>query len=283
MKHAFALALGLAAIAAASPAEARRGSSATTQDLVFVAPTEWSDGAGKPLSLCILTETKSKFFVNFWISAESYALATRRCETDSFYDFDATAMADARAEGWLPVGLPKTPQLTLAQKAQGFWGWGIVAGFVLFGGLSKLGGFAARGKRRQALRQVDSFTERAAQVMGMAAAADGRLDKEEVATICSVLERITGTSYPAEVVVDIIRNAGDGSISADLSPLSRGMNADHRELLVKAALMVVASDGDISADESSFLSRLTTAMGLGQEQFNSIVDSTFAGQQAPAE
>ena len=283
MKTAILLALGLATFAAVQPAEARRGSSSTTQDLVFVAPTEWKDGAGAPLSLCMLTETRSKFFINFSRSAVSYALATQRCETDAFYDFDATAMANARAEGWLAPNLPETPHLSPVQIAGGYWGWGLVGGLVLFGGLSKLSGFATGRRRRQALGKVDSFTERAAQVMGMAAAADGRIDKQEVVTICSVLERITGTSYPPDAVLDIIRNTGDGSISADLSPLSRDMTADHRELLVKAALMVVASDGDISSEESSFLSRLTAAMGLGQDQFNAIVDSTFGGKSAPAE
>ena len=282
MKHLIFLTCAVATLLSATVAEARRGRSATTQELHLLAATDMTDNNGASLSLCLLTETESAMFINYWRSAETYALATNNCATESYYEVSAEQFALGQADGVFPADLPAEPQLTTAQMISGMWGLGALGAIVLFGVLGWLSKQIQASKRRKAVGQVDAFAARAAHVMGMAANADGVMDPGEVQTIQDVLRRITGTTYDLETIRGLIKNSAVMADDKEYVRLGKGMQSDHRELLVKAALMVVAADGDISPQESTFVSRLASGLGFAQPQVDAIIDNTF-GSANPAE
>ena len=126
------------------------------------------------------------------------------------------------------------------------------------------------------------FATRATQIMSMAANADGKTDAHEIDVIRDLLAQITGKQVPSHEIAQIVAAVSMPQTDAEYSRLGTGVTQDHRELLIKAALMVVAADGDISTGESHFMARLYDGLGMTQAGFDALVTATFS-EQRPAE
>lgn len=134
----------LSLVAVSVPAHARTAGLTSVEGLSFVAATDMEDSKGNPLSLCLLTDTQTSFFVNVGRAARGYVLAPHACATTTHYNFPASALVAAKAEGAVPAHVPAEPQLTLAQIIAGSWGIGLAGAFGCAFLMAVLGRFSRR-------------------------------------------------------------------------------------------------------------------------------------------
>lgn len=186
------------------------------------------------------------------------------------------------------LAAPKTqaqetiPAVNLAGIADSSWGWGLLISLLGITGMFSLFARRQSGLRAATAAEIDAFTERAAQVMSMAARVNGKIDSREIHAIRSILSRITGRIFPAPALADLVGDTVAVNSENDFVALGAGLCADDRERLVQAALMIVVEKGDVSFNASCFISKLSSALEIGQEQFNDIVDLAFGTEPTPA-
>lgn len=262
----------LLSVSFATDADARRRGS-TSEDLIFVSTTEAPGPDGSPLSLCILVEKQSAFFVPFWTSAEAWALAENRCETDSYLPVDEERLTAFQAMGVLPADLPTAPALTTAQTITGAWGLGLgaaVAGFAGMGALKK----SKRKKVRQA-EMGDASPEAIAilDVMCHTAKADGQIDQSEVVAIAAIAEQLTGTSFSLDRIAKMIELSEAELQLSDFKALTKNLSANGRVLAMKGALQVAASDGHLAGQEQAFIGGLAQALKMTGDEVAALLQS----------
>ena len=92
----------------------RRGGYATSEELLFVAPTQ-IENDGATISLCHLVKTNAVIIGNFWRSLEGYALAENGYMADSYYVLTDTQFEQFQSAGLITADIPQTPKLSVAQ------------------------------------------------------------------------------------------------------------------------------------------------------------------------
>ena len=260
----------LAASLSALPAEARRGGGSSSQKMLFVADTDIVID-GKPHTLCHLVEDSGVLFVPLFRTLEGYALAENRCEADSYYAMTAEDIAGAKADGLIPADVPDTPSLSLGQKAQGFWGWGIVVGFLGFAGAGALKTRQRRKEREGLMGDVPPAALAILDAMCHAAKSDGTIAPEEVTEIARIGEEMTGQSFDPARVRRMADLAEADPSDKDVKRLVKGLAPQEQELLMKAVLTVVASDGTLDGKEQQFVGKIARAMKMAGDKVNAIL------------
>lgn len=282
--HSAALAAALS-ICTATHADAGRGAS-TTEALVFVAPTEIPGPDGSNLSLCMLTETQSKLFINFWRSAEGYGLAENKCKTDSYFGMDAATLADAQAQGLIAASIPAEPKLTLSQMLNGMWGLGLLAGLLIFAGVGYLNKSRLKSARHAAMGGASPQALRVLDIMCHAAKADGAVDASEIAAIAQTAQQLTGEAFATEQVAQMIQLSEKDLSDGDFKALGKGLSEEGKRLALRGALMVVAADGAVAQSEQAFIGGLSRALGVDGTEvgriFEQLVGTNSSASAAPA-
>ena len=107
-----------------SAAQAKRagGFWGTSEQLSLVTETQITDNKDQPLSLCHLTEKTHIIFAGVWRSSKGYAMATNKCDADSYFPVSAEQLAMGKVLGDFPENLPEQPSMSRGDLISGFWG-----------------------------------------------------------------------------------------------------------------------------------------------------------------
>lgn len=267
--HVLAVAV-LAASLSAFPAEARRGGGSTSQKMLFVADTQ-IEIEGRAQSLCLLVEDSGVLFVPLFRTLEGYVLAENKCDDDSYYETNAEMLAAGQAQGLIPADVPAEASLSLVQKVQGFWGWGIILGFV---GLAGMGALKTRGRRKEREGLMGDAPPAAIAILDAmchAAKADGTIAPEEVAEIARIGGEMTGRSFSPTDVARMADLAEAAPSDKDFKRMIKGLMPQEQELMMKAVLTIVASDGQLDGKEQKFVGKLAGAMKMKADQVNALL------------
>lgn len=241
----------------------------TAEFLDFVAETDIPDQAtNRPLSLCALKEKVHVVFIPLWFSAEEYVLATDSCDTDSFYRLNPGAIANFKAEGVLPQGIPEEPTLSSVQKATPIiWAVVVVAG-IIFNHL-KDSKPVSRGGNTSA-SSMSRYEENVLEIACRAALADGVIEPREVATVCSVAQSMTSKQIPMQQARDMIDFIQQQPQPVDYTDFSTGMGAEERAQILRVAMMVIGKPGLAEGTGKAFVEKLATDLLIAPEQRDAI-------------
>ena len=274
IKPGLGLVTALAALIFATTAEARRGGGGTVEFMDHVA--EFSgpmlDNSGAQLSLCHLVEDMHVLYVPLYYTSKGYVLAPNRCDSDSYYDLNEGGLAEAQAQGLLPADIPAEPSINLARRVPT-----ILVGLFF---LALIGTFIRqkmnKDKRLAEMGAIPLVAQRVLDVACHAARVDGDTSEAEVAVIADITRQITGTAIEPERVRKMISLSVKSPQAAHFKAFVKGLDASQNEMLIRAALMVIAADGQIAKAEQNFLNQLASAAGITQQRFNEVL----AQQQA---
>ncbi len=263
------------------PAQARRGAS-ETQDLLFVASTDIVI-EGETFALCQLVTTSSKMFINFWRSVESYALATNNCVSNEYVALSAEDMAAGIEQGVFPADIPIEPKLSVSNMLSGMWGIGLGIGFLGFFGVQSMNTGRRRKDRHALMANANPAAVAILDAMCHAAKADGNIDDAEIADIIEIAREVTSEEFDAETVRRMIELAEDDVDEAACKKLIKPVAAEHRSLLMRAVLTVVAADGSLAGKEQQYVGNLMKAMKMSAEEVNTMLGEVVGGIASPAE
>lgn len=115
--------------------------------------------------------------------------------------------------------------------------------------------------------------------------ADGVVDPEEVAMIQRIYGQLSGREISEqEVHAEIATAQADGMpVAQFLAGSMAGMlNDGGKELVVRAAFMVAAADGDFADEEKQLLAEIGKALQMTSKEFNAAIDALLAGDESAA-
>ena len=113
------------------------------------------------------------------------------------------------------------------------------------------------------------------QVMVAMLVADGAVDDAEVETVRKIYGDLTGSELTEQVVRGEIAQAQSNpqDITHSLSQLSGGLNDEGKEMVVKAAFMVAAADGEFQEEEKALLASVGKSLGMSGAHLKGVLDS----------
>lgn len=126
----------------------------------------------------------------------------------------------------------------------------------------------------QALKQFDEAFHIAVEfVIVTMIAADSEIDPQEVDRAQQIVFEGTGIKIPADQIIASATEALDGRIPMDaaLRDISQHVNEHGKELLIRVALDIAASDGEIVESEIELIERMAIALGMSAAHLNGIV------------
>jgi tellurite resistance protein len=114
-------------------------------------------------------------------------------------------------------------------------------------------------------------------VMILTMTADGQLDDSEMQSIRNLYRQLTRTELTKdEIASEAARIQASGTSMRDtVRDVAPHLTADGKGLLIKAALIVAASDGVLKGEEQKRMVELAQAMDMPPEHFNSVVASVI--------
>tara|TARA_R110002073_G_scaffold50196_2_gene133055 strand:+ start:929 stop:1783 length:855 start_codon:yes stop_codon:yes gene_type:complete len=265
-----ALVLGLT-VMTATPAAARPSVPYGTQhNLDFVANMEGAGPGGQDAALCHYTVRSHLAFLGYWVRSKGYVMSTTGCEGNSFYNIDAQAFVAAQAAGILPADLPATPRLSAQQAMIGF-GWLILLGIA---GVFKVLQLLMRGRKRATPRSA--VAAKMLSAMCIVAKSDGHIDGEEEKAINFAYEKIMGKSLTSMEIRTALAKAPFVTDPRQLEDLGAGTRESDRQTIMRGALLVACSDGEIHDAEHRVIGHLAQALVIPAPQIMSMVRD-FAG------
>jgi tellurite resistance protein len=116
---------------------------------------------------------------------------------------------------------------------------------------------------RQAMRRM----------LVMMSLADGRVDPAEIDAIATILGKIEDREVPrTEIEQDIPRaRLANITIEQYCKQIAGYLNDSGRELVIKAAIMVAAADGNIDDSEWAALAKMASALNLSRAHFSGLI------------
>lgn len=256
-----------------------RGSYSTTQSMLFVTETKMTDADG-PLALCHLVTTRAVIFVNVWRTLEGYALASDNCQTDQYYEMNSADVIDAQAGGMIPDNVPTAPKLALGKLAEGFWGLGALAALLAVAGLKVLNVQRRASKRMAMVSDASPAAKAILDAMCHAAKADGYIAPSEVETIQSVATELTGENISLKMVHEMAKLAEEKVESKGFLRLAGGRTKLEQLDMMRAVLMVIASDGRLDGREKAFVGGLAQAMKMDGSTVSALLQEVVGGGAA---
>lgn len=267
------------AMTLALPAEAARRGGSEHQDLLFVSATEFSR-EGQPWALCQLTTTTSKFFINFWRSVDTYALAPNNCNATEYFSMSAEDIASAKAEGMIPASIPDEPKLSAMNMIQGMWGIGLGIGMIGFFGAQSFMSGKRRKERESLMGNVSPATMAILDAMCHAAKADGSISEDEVAQIAHAARELTGEEFDLATVRRIAELAETEVTEADCRRFIKPLADSQARVMMQGVLTVVAADGQLAGKEQEFVAKLMAAMKMQADDVNGILGEVMRGHSS---
>lgn len=101
-------------------------------------------------------------------------------------------------------------------------------------------------------------------ILALMVAADGRIREPEVATVCRIFQAVSGKSLTAEEVLAEIQDTGRNPMGAAryLARVMGYLNDYGKEQILRAAVLVSRSDGELHAREANVVRRLGGVLRL---------------------
>ena len=106
------------------------------------------------------------------------------------------------------------------------------------------------------------------------AAANGRVDSEEVDLICTVIESVTGSRLDPKEVESAARSAGGAQLHTAEQLLHRvepALSAEGKELVVKVAILVAGVDREFDDSEGAVVASIASSLGITSDHLRGIV------------
>ncbi|MFT6144752.1 MAG: putative tellurite resistance protein B-like protein [Myxococcota bacterium] len=103
--------------------------------------------------------------------------------------------------------------------------------------------------------------------------ADGVVEEKEIVAIQEVYAKLANGELPRDRIESEMHRArtDDTSLKDYLAEVASTLNDRGKELVVRAALMVAAADGDIAEEEMAMLVDLAKALEIPPSHFNTIL------------
>lgn len=103
--------------------------------------------------------------------------------------------------------------------------------------------------------------------------ADGVVEEEEIVAIQEVYAKLAGDDLDRDRIENEMHRARTDKTSLKdyLAQVASTLNDNGKELVVRAALMVAAADGDIADEEMAMLVELGNALEIPPSHFNTIL------------
>ncbi|MEM1272908.1 MAG: DUF533 domain-containing protein [Pseudomonadota bacterium] len=256
----------------------------TEQQMEFVTNTEIASSGSKPLALCHLYETNTLYSLGYWMRSNGYVLSDSSCDGQSYIDDPALIQASF-ANGAIPAGIPTSPGFSILQRAEGHAALGIGALIVLVVLVVRMGrsGMPRRKSRMEERMEVLGLPEgamfRFIDAMLHAANADGKAQPEEVEFIRAKATEVTQLDYTAEHIEWAVNHTDKLRSPRDFQRFGRGLTPEQARMVLRAALAVVAADGQMSRSERRFISQLTAGLMLDPQDVQRILGDRPGGMQ----
>lgn len=263
----FLVAAVAAALSLLPTAAAAKGGGGYAEHLEYVADYGPQGEGQENLALCHLVKKYHVLFIPIYYQSEGYVLAENRCDTDSFYHFKEGGLAAAKAVGLLPADLPDEPSISLGQRVPTIL-WGLLLAAVMVAAVKR------RSRRNGLAAQMSDLPQRTQVLLNVlchAAKSDGRIAAQEIGLIAEITRKMTGTDVSHSRVEQIAAMAEKKLMPKDFERFANGLDADGRESIVKAVLLVLAADNKLEKAEQRFLNGLISAFKVSQLQFQRIM------------
>ena len=167
----------------------------------------------------------------------------------------------------------------MSNMIKGSWGIGLVLGIVAF---AIFGDLKTRKRRNERMALMGNGPPDAVAILDAmchAAKADGAIDDKEVTEISQAARQLTGEDFSADTVRRMIELAADDPSESDCKLFLEALASDQAQVMMRAVLTVVASDGQLSGKEPEFVGKLMRAMKMTGEDVSDMMQEVTAGQQ----
>lgn len=118
-----------------------------------------------------------------------------------------------------------------------------------------------------------SFEEAIKRIMVLMMMADGEVKDAEISTIQEVLKQITGrptTRADVEREIGAVRNQ-DREVLAYAGNIAPNLTDQGKEMILQAALLVLAADGEVQREEMDLAGKLGEALGMTRAHFSGVL------------
>jgi uncharacterized tellurite resistance protein B-like protein len=256
-------------------AEARRGGgSEEFMDYVADIAIPAAETGGEQMYVCHLIKKHTAIGIPLFYESEGYVLAGNRCDTDTYIEFLPDGFAEAQAEGLIAADVPAVPSISLQRRVPTLI-LGLLIAFGIFAFIrQKLNG----SKRRTEMGEVPVFAQRLLEVMCHAAKSDGVIGEAEINTIAGIAAQVAGVHFDAAKIQRMIELSDKALQPSQFAKFAKGMDDAQKHTLMRSALAVVSTDGQLAKAEGKFISGLASGLSLSKAQF----DQILSGMQAPA-
>lgn len=250
-----------------------------SEQMSLIAPTDIQDDTGQTLALCHLTKKNHVLFAGIWRSSIGYVLAPNGCDSDSYYSLSAERLEIGKLTGNFPSELPDQPEMSTADMISGFWGLGAFA--ILLGAILLKSRARAQRKaqRYAAMGDVQPAALQAMDAMCHAAKADGRLDPSEIAMMADIAKQMTGDVFDEARIRSMFDMTEAKPTDAQFAAFGKGLTAEQKRLVMRAALMIVGADGTLANDENIFVQKLARGLSISVDEVKLMFQS-MTGQPA---
>ncbi len=264
----FAAMAGLASISATSPAGAL--GSTGLYEMEFVSNTRIAGASGEYLALCHLIGQNGAWGYPLVSVSKNYVLAENNCVARSYYSISTVDLMRAQKAGAISADVPLNPSLGTKRHLHNFL-------FLTCLGLLSTHGIlnVLRTRRRKRPAKGAPRVEAAAfsatiEAMCHIARADGQLS-EKIPVISYASSKLLGKSIGDQKISRMLKSATSELPSAEFAKFAQGLSDDECRTVMRAVLMVAASDGQIAAPEQAFIGRLARATQISLEDVGSML------------
>ena len=115
------------------------------------------------------------------------------------------------------------------------------------------------------------------------AAADGRLDAQEIGLIQQVYKDQSGRTLTADEVASAVEANAKGEVLAEFAAAAKALDKATKEEMIRAAYLVLLADDRIAGEERKKLKDIAAALQVSEIHFGAILEDLaiwLAGQRS---
>jgi tellurite resistance protein len=115
------------------------------------------------------------------------------------------------------------------------------------------------------------------------AAADGRLDAQEIGLIQQVYKDQSGRTLTADEVASAVEANAKGAVLAEFAAAAKVLDKATKEEMIRAAYLVLLADDRIAGEERKKLKDIAAALQVSEIHFGAILEDLaiwLAGQRS---